>query len=220
MDTEDSDIGWERLMSDLSTAETGDAQYQLASQEIARHLQDVEINKAAHFEIAERYARFEHSIHLVGAISFVGIVVVWFIATQLFQLIEGFGHSVDATWRFAANSVIPIALVLANVIATAILYIYRFGELAKRHRDAAQLYHRLFRRIKNWQTDCPDSSFTPRLLTLVHEFRNEVSELNHNSPDIEEWAWKRAHTELQKGGTVYDIDTATSTGGPPDAPVN
>jgi hypothetical protein len=197
-------------MVDLPMTETADSQYLLASEEIARHLQDVEINKVAHFAIAERYARLEQSVQLVGAISFVGIVVVWFVATQAFQLLEGLGFTISQTWRFAANSVIPIAFALANVIATALLYLYRYGEHAKRHRDAAQFYHRLFRRIKNWQTDCPDSSFTSRLLTLVQEFRNEISELNQTSPDIEEWAWKLADVELRKGGTVYDVDIAKS----------
>jgi hypothetical protein len=58
----------------------------------------------------------------------------------------------------------------------------------------------------NWHTECPDASHLATLVAKAVAFREELSEINQSSPDIEEWAWQTVDIELAKGGTDYDVD--------------
>ncbi|MDD5037614.1 MAG: SLATT domain-containing protein [Methylococcaceae bacterium] len=185
--------------------DTNKQQFDIASDEIARHIEDAKISKVAHFRMADRYAEWERAMQRIGAISFAGIVVFWFVSTQVYALIEAFGGLVSAPWKIATQNALPIGFAIANVISTTFLYLNRFGEKSRLHREAAQRYHRFWRRCLNWQTEYPDASYAVKLVTMVVVYRDELSEINHGSPDIEEWAWKTVDTELAKGGTNYGM---------------
>jgi hypothetical protein len=186
--------------------DTNERQFDLASQEIARHIEDAKTSKVAHFRMADRNAEWERAMQRIGAISFAGIVVFWFVSTQLYTLIEAFGGSVRAPWKTATQNALPIGFAIANVVATTFLYLNRFGEKCRLHREAAQRYHRFWRKCLNWQTECPDASHAAALVAKAVSFREELSDINQSSPDIEEWAWKTVDVELAKGGTDYDVD--------------
>jgi hypothetical protein len=181
-------------------------QFEKAVQEISRHIEDAATSKVAHFKITDRYHSLEQRFQSVSAASFAGIVVFWFISTQVYSLIEAFGGSVGLAWRTATQNAIPIGFAMANVLATTVLYLKRFGDKARRHREAAQKYHRFWRKCLNWSTECPDESCTSSLVRLAIEYRQELSEINNSSPDIEEWAWKDVDKELEKGGLDYNVD--------------
>lgn len=185
---------------------TNERQFELASHEIARHIEDARISKVAHFRMADRNAEWERAMQRIGAISFAGIVVFWFVSTQLYTLIDAFGGSVPAPWKTATQNAFPIGFAIANVVATTFLYLNRFGEKCRLHREAAQRYHRFWRKCLNWQTECPDASHSATLVAKAVSFREELSDINHSAPDIEEWAWKTVDVELAKGGTEYDVD--------------
>ena len=102
-------------------------QFENASQEISRHIEDAATSKIAHFKITDKYQALERKLQFVSAASFVGIVVFWFISTQIYSLIEAFGGSVGPAWRTATQNAIPIGFAMANVIATTFLYLYRFS---------------------------------------------------------------------------------------------
>ncbi|MBU1055991.1 MAG: SLATT domain-containing protein [Proteobacteria bacterium] len=181
-------------------------QVKSATQEILRHIEDAATSKLAHFKISDRNQTLERKLQLVSAVSFAGIVVFWFVSTQLYSIIEAFGGSVGPAWRTTTQNAIPIGFAMANVIATTFLYLYRFGEKAHQHREAAQKYHRLWRKCLNYSTECPDISSADDLARLAVSYRQELSEINHSSPDIEEWAWKTVDSEIAKGGLEYDIN--------------
>jgi hypothetical protein len=181
-------------------------QYENASDEIKRHIEDAATSKIAHFKITERYQKLERKLQFISAFSFVGIIIFWFISTQLYSLIEAFGGSVGQAWHITTQNAIPIGFAMANVIATTFLYLYRFGDKAHEHREAAHKYHRFWRKCLNWRTECPDISDADELVKLAIIYRQELSEINHNSPDIEEWAWKTVDTELEKGGLEYETN--------------
>ena len=50
-------------------------QFELASHEIARHIEDARVSKVAHFRMADRNAGWERVVQRIGALSFAGIVV-------------------------------------------------------------------------------------------------------------------------------------------------
>lgn len=181
-------------------------QFEFARQEIERHIEDATISKSAHFVIADLYKKRETRLQRIAAISFSGVVLSWFVSTQIYAVIEGFGWSIHPVLKMTTQTALPIGFVIANLIATTFLFLNRYGEKSYRHREAAQKYHRFFRKCFNWQTECPDFSYVDKLVSMVSSFREELSEINHSSPDIEEWAWKVAGKEIQKGGTTYNID--------------
>jgi hypothetical protein len=186
--------------------EAKEKQYSLAESEIARHLEDSTISKAAHFATADKYASLERAIQWVSAVSFAGIVVSWFVSTQIYAVIEAFGGTVASGWKTATQVAVPIGFAAANVVATALLYLNRFGDRARSHREAAQRYQWLFRKCTNWRTDAPDSSFAEKAASIATRLRDELSDANHDSPDLEEWAWAAAHKQIDKGGTDYSTD--------------
>ena len=180
--------------------------YENASQEISRHIEDAAISKVAHFKICDRYQSLENKFQFISAASFAGIVAFWFISTQVLSLIKVFGWPVGLYWYTITQNVVPIGFAMANVIASTFLYLYRFGEKARLHREAAQKYHRFWRKCLNWKTECPDIANSEELVRLAISYRQELSEINHSSPDIEEWAWKTVDSELAKGGLEYSAN--------------
>jgi len=184
--------------------------YEFASEEIARHIEDSATSKVAHFRIADKYGKLETTMQWISAFSFSGIVVFWFVSTQVFALLGDFGFQISPAWRTTTQSAIPIAFVIASIIATTFLFLNRYGEKSRAHREAAQRYHRFWRKCINWQTECPNASFAAALADKAVSYRDELSEINHASPDIEEWAWKLVDSELEKGGTKYDVDEGAS----------
>lgn len=177
--------------------------YDRAGEEIERHILDTTSNKIAHFECAKHYSKLEKRVQFTSAAAFAGLVICWFIATQAFGFCRIVGYRVPVVWRMAFEQVIPLAFVVIGVFASTLLFLNRFGDAARDHRHAAQQYHRLFRKCRCWRTDCPNSTDALKLQTLAQSYREELSDLNEYSPDVEEWAWKRVPSELAKGGTKY-----------------
>lgn len=181
-------------------------QYEFASQEMARHIEDASTSKIAHFRIADKYRKLEERMQRISAVSFSGIVVFWFISTQVYAMLKDFGVQLSPAWRTTTESLIPIAFVLASIIATTFLFLNRYGDKWRAHREAAQHYHRFWRKCLNWKTECPNPQYARELADKAVLYRGELSEINHSSPDIEEWAWDVVDSELEKGGTEYEID--------------
>jgi len=180
--------------------------FEAARQEIERHTEDAEVSKAAHFLIADRYSSIDSAMQRVAAISFSGVVLSWFISTQIYTVFEGLTWSVHPTVKIFTQTALPVGFVITNLIATTFLFLNRYSEKACHHREAAQKYHRFYRKCLNWRTDCPDPTYVNKLVALANSYREELSEINRTSPDVEEWAWKNVDNELEKGGTTYDVD--------------
>lgn len=189
--------------------ETYQNQFESAAQEIARHIEDATISKAAHFAIAARYNNRESTLQRTAAVSFSGVVLSWYISTQLYAVLDGLGWIVYPAIKMATQSAIPTGFIIANLIATTFLFLNRYGDKAYRHREAAQKYHRFFRKCINWRTECPAPSYV--LVAMATAYREELSEINDSSPDIEEWAWSVAHEELNNGGNKYNVDKEKTT---------
>jgi len=173
-----------------------------------RHIEDATTSKIAHFIICDKYGKQENTMKWINAFSFSGIVVSWFISTQVFTLLENGGFNISVVWSTVTQSVIPILFVIASIISTTVLFLNRYGEKSRSHREAAQRYQRLWRKALNNKTEYPTIIHAKELAKRAVIYRDELNEINNSSPDIEEWAWVKVSLERKKGGTEYDVDNS------------
>lgn len=95
---------------------------------------------------------------------------------------------------------------LATSILTTVGYSLNFGDLATRHRVAAHKYQDVWRQCKNWKTDFPSHEDAACACTRAKQMRDRLNEINKESPQIPEWAWRSVDVQRAAGSTAYDVE--------------
>jgi hypothetical protein len=179
-----------------------DNHYEKVGIEIQRHLEDSEVSKLSHFAAAGIYEKRHR--YLVGTATGCAIVLTWILTSPLDRI-----FSPDLLYLL--SDMIPVFLSLVVSILTALGTWLNFNDLAIRHRMAAQNYQALWRNCKNWETDFPDESTSKEAAQMVKQYRDRLSEINRNSPQIPHWAWKTVSKQREEGSTSYEIEEENKT---------
>lgn len=159
---------------------------------------DAKKNFMSHFSMADRAAFWEYFAYGCSAVSFAGITVLWFVSTQVFAILEVLNYSIPTLTTTLSQHAIPIFFATVNLFSTTYLFINRPGDRARKNREAAQKYLRFFKKCSNWRTEFLGSESLVPLLAAVKTYRDEMSEINHNAPDIDSWAWTATQAKLEK----------------------
>lgn len=166
--------------------------YDIVLEEVGRHLEDTEVSKLAHWYCARVYGnRNKYFLGLPATLS--AVFLSWIVSQDVESLDLGY-FSID----------IKLVLSLAVSILSGLVTFLNLNEVASKHRIAAQRYHHLWRRCKNWKTDFPDDSSNEKAREIIQRYREELSEINGESPQIPIWAWKNTQKQQDKGSTSYE----------------
>lgn len=163
----------------------------IIKQEVARHLEDSEISKLSHFFAASRYETV-HKYYIGLPTTIAALLLSWLVAQKEID-------SEGVSWIFT----LKITLSLIVAISTGISTFLNFNELASQHRKAALRYQDIWRKCKNWETDFPDENDLPSAKQLIQSYRNEMTTINQDSPQIPKWAWKSVDKQIKDGSTKY-----------------
>ena len=172
--------------------------YDIAYEEILRHLEDTETSKLAHFYAASVYEK-RHRFFIGLPATFFAILLTWLLTSPIENLFP------QSMLTFLKDT-LPIILSLIVAILSALSTWLNFNDLAIRHRMAAQNYQSLWRNCKNWKTDFPDASTIKEAIQVVKQYRDRLNEINRNSPQIPKWAWKSVRKQQKEGSTSYKIN--------------
>ena len=170
-------------------------QYSEVSEEFSRHLEDTETSKLSHFHAAEKYEN-RHKLLIGMPATLFAILLTWLLTSPLDTI---FSSSIALFMK----NILSIFLSLTVAILSALGALLNFNDLAIRHRTAAQKYHALWRKCKNWKTDFPDYSKATVAAQTAKQYRERLNEINHDSPQIPKWAWKSVKVQKEKGSTSY-----------------
>lgn len=160
--------------------------------EVQRHLQDAEVSKLSHFDAAARYERL-HKFYIGLPTTVAALLLSWLVAQrdlpeENLQILFG----------------IKISLSLVVAVSTGVSTFLNYNELAAQHRKAALKYQEVWRNCKNWETDFPDDTDLMNAKTTVQNYRNEMTSINQESPQIPKWAWKSVSKQIKEGSTKYN----------------
>lgn len=169
--------------------------YNIVLEEVGRHLEDTEVSKLAHWYCARVYKnRNKYWLGLPATLS--AVFLSWIVSQDVGSLDLGY-FSID----------VKLVLSLAVSILSGLVTFLNFNEVASKHRIAAQRYHQLWRKCKNWKTDFPDDSSNDKAREIVRKYREELSEINGESPQIPTWAWKNTQKQQDEGSTKYNEES-------------
>jgi len=104
----------------------------------------------------------------------------------------------------------PTVLAIIVSILTIIDNICRFKEKAMTHEQAAKRYHTLWRSCTNWKTDFPSQENVEQARTAVQKYREQLNEINRDSPHLSSLLWKKVEVMRNKSGnkdySVYNME--------------
>ena len=169
--------------------------YQIISQEINRHLEDSEVSKLAHFYTAAKY-EWWHKYLLGLPATLSAIFLAWIVTKDTAE--------VSTTSAVSWYSPFKPILSLSVPILTGLSTFLNLNDIASKHRSAAQRYHQLWRKCKNWQTDFPDDTTNEQAKQTAVKYRTEINDINNDSPQIPKWAWKNTQKQQDEGSTRYE----------------
>lgn len=168
--------------------------YEIINSEVERHLEDAEVSKLAHFYAARIYEkRNKYYLGLPATLS--AVVLSWLVSQ----------NSTDEDTK-EIMATIKLGLGLLVAILSGLVTFLNLNEVASKHRAAAQKYHQLWRKCKNWRTDFPDDTTNEKAKETVQKYRESLKEINNDSPQIPKWAWKNTQKQQDEGSTKYEID--------------
>lgn len=173
--------------------------YNIACEEVQRHLEDCEVSKLAHFDAAQRFEE-RHRYWLGVPATVLSIALTWLLTSPIERMIAG------ETGLFVKTS-LPIWISLFVSILTTLSAFLNFNDLSVRHRSAAHKYHALWRQCKNWQTDFPNELFVKEAVQMARQYRERLNEINNDAPQIPRWAWKSVRKQRLEGSTSYRVDS-------------
>jgi hypothetical protein len=161
--------------------------------EVARHLEDAETSKLSHFFAAQRFETL-HRYYIGLPTTIAALLLSWLVAQK--------SLAVNEDLLFA----IKIILSLIVAVSTGISTFLNFNGFAAQHRKAALRYQEVWRKCKNWDTDFPDDTDLSLAKSRVQEYRDSMTNINQESPQIPRWAWKSVEKQIKEGSTNYDIE--------------
>lgn len=190
----------------MSTANPKLLQLREIENEMSRHLEDVKLNRAAHFNKSGRLQKMSTMTNSISYISLWGLVILWFISTQIFDLVAQLGFSAPSYVENITTNLLPVIFVVFGLLGTTLQYFGGYGELSRSHWRAAMRYQRLFRKIKNWRTECPCELYAEIYMRDLLSIRQELTDINEDSPDFDVVDWKAAKKSIELGGSDYEVD--------------
>lgn len=165
--------------------------FELINQEVKRHLEDSEVSKLAHFYAASTYEnRNKYFLGLPATLS--AMILSWLVSQDVAN---------ENVAEVSANIKLILSLVVS--ILSGLVTFLNFNDVASKHRTAAQRYHQLWRKCKNWKTDFPDDTTNEKAKETIQKYREDLNEINNESPQIPKWAWKNTQKQQDEGSTDY-----------------
>lgn len=166
--------------------------YELICEEIERHLEDSEVSKLAHFHAAAIYEkRNKYFLGLPATLS--ALLLSWFVSQDVAN------KNIEP---LSANVKLILSLIVS--LLSGLVTFLNFNEIASKHRVAAQRYQQIWRKCKNWHTDFPDDTKNEDARKMAQQYREELNEINLESPQIPKWAWKSTQKQQNEGSTKYE----------------
>lgn len=165
--------------------------------EVGRHLEDSETSKLSHFYAAQRYERI-HKYYIGLPTTIAALLLSWLVAQK--------SISANQDLLFA----IKIILSLVVAVSTGVSTFLNFNASAAQHRKAALRYQEVWRRCKNWDTDFPDDTKLDLAKKTVQDYRETMTNINQESPQIPRWAWKSVDRQVSEGSTNYEIEKTSN----------
>lgn len=162
-------------------------------QEAARLIEDCNYSSQRHFETAAHWGRLRDRLGLP--------TTVLAALTSAAAFTEVFGSAITAG-LFA----------LLVTVLTAVNTYLNPGQRTERHRTAGNQYLALRNEIRRFltiqaqQARAPENELVARLETLAAQ----VDQLNAESPETPEWAYRKAQQNIEKGQTQHQVDAPRS----------
>ena len=169
----------------------------LIKNEVNRHLEDAETSKLSHFYAAAKYENL-HKFWIGLPTTVAALLLSWLVA-------QGEGDITSEYSKVIFGLKICLSLIVA--ISSGVSTFLNFNELASQHRKAALNYQEVWRNCKNWETDFPDDTDIVNAKILVQTYRNRMTAINQESPQIPKWAWKSVDKQIKEGSTTYDVES-------------
>lgn len=166
--------------------------YEIICSEIARHLEDAETSKLAHFDAASTFEQWNKFI--LGLPATIAATVLAWIVNR-----DSTGNSTTEAWL---NMLKVVLSIMVPALSATITFL-NLNDIATNHRAAAQRYSELLRKCKNWETDFPDDTNNEKAKEMVQKYREEITSINKESPQIPKWAWKSVREQKREGSTTY-----------------
>jgi len=169
-------------------------------EEFCRHLTDCHDSKRAHFDLADYYYERAARVYYVQSFG-LAIIAAWLLSTQ-FEGLLPLGHPIVK----AAPTVLAIIVSVLSIAE----YVFRFKEKAFTNEQAAKRYHSLWRSCKNWKTDYPSEQYLEQARTAVQKYREQLSEINRESPHLSSVLWRKINSVRKKTGnkdvSIYSFE--------------
>lgn len=168
--------------------------FQLISTEIERHLEDAEISKLAHYNAAGRLDKV-HRYYLGLPVTVAALLLSCLVTLK------------EVSPEYATPVyVLKLILGVVVTVSTGVGTFLSFNEIASKHRLAAHRYQSVYRRCKNWLTDFPDERDIAKAQKTARIYREELTEINKESPQIPKWAYNKVDDQQRSGLTSYFTD--------------
>lgn len=164
--------------------------------EVARHLEDSETSKLAHWDAAAVYER-RHKRWIGLPALLLSLVLAWILSSDVKTLLSS-----TEKLKWLAGG-LPVILSLLVSVFSALGTFLNFNELAQKHRMAAENLNALWRDCKNWDTDFPDAGVCEKAAQTVQTYRQRLNEINRDAPQIPKWAWRSVKKQREEGSTAY-----------------
>lgn len=173
--------------------------FDAVKREVARHREDTETSKLAHWDAAAVYAR-RHKLLIGLPATVLSLLLTWMLSSDVKKLFA------DNQLLQVVGTDVPIILSLLVSVLSGLGALLNFNELATKHRTAAENLHALWRDCKNWETDFPDASMCEKAVSAVQGYRKRLNDINRDAPQIPRWAWLSVRKQKDEGSTTYDIE--------------
>lgn len=165
-------------------------------EEAARHLEDTETSKLAHWNAAAVYEK-RHKFYIGLPALLLSVFLTWILSGDAKALL---GKNEYFSW---VPTTLPIILSLIVSVLSGLGAFLNFNELAMKHRSAAENLNALWRDCKNWDTDFPNCLECEKAMQTVQGYRKRLNEINRDAPQIPKWAWKSVQQQRDEGSTTY-----------------
>lgn len=169
-------------------------------EELQRHLEDCENSKMRHFDFSDISDRRRRLLASINSIV-LALILAWVLSTQLETILP------EENWLY---EVFPLAAALVLAGLNAFEARAGFDRDYDSHLAAAKRYHRLWRDIKNLDseyTDCESDDYCQH----VRMVRERLNQINDDSPHITLFQQKAIDSFRTKQGWTerneYEIDT-------------
>jgi hypothetical protein len=165
-------------------------EYELLTEEIGRHKEDVESAMSTHYAAAMRNENSYNKLLLCGfVITLLGLsCFLCSLSNYLCFCKDWIGQSIT----------------LVGACTTLWPLIKDYSGKAVQHRQSANEYNSIFKKCNNWKSDFPNEDFIIEAKRDIHIIRNSINHINFLSPKTENIDYKRGKKNIDLGSYTYD----------------